>query len=51
MLANMLTGKIVMRAWKGVVRAGRGYNNQSYGWKFLVALQYLTNIELTKYLN
>ena len=27
MLGNMLTGKCVMRAGKGVVRAGRKYNN------------------------
>ena len=27
MLGNIFTGKYFLRAWKGAVRSGRGYNN------------------------
>lgn len=41
-----------MRAWKGVMTAGIGYNNMDYMDKnSLVQLYPIRNIEITKYFN
>ena len=46
MLRNMITGKGVMRARKGFVRAGTGYNAMDHtGKKCLVPLHPLSSIK------
>ena len=52
MLRNMITGKGVMRARKGFVRAGTGYNAMDHtGKKCLVPLHPLSSIKRSFTLN
>ena len=40
MLENMLTGKGFMAAEKGIVKAGRGYNNMDHMDKIFISTPY-----------